>query len=103
MSAPATLPLEAGSLIRISNPARGAVNGEIIDVRTPAELPSLSRKVWGKLQVAAVRRILAEWRVTRCALVGYRYGAKDVAFFALEINGRWYDLKRQELTLEVLA
>ena len=95
--------LQSGDRVRVSNPQRGAVTATVLHTTTPAALPSLPHE-WDELKTRAVRRILEEWRVTNLALITYRYGPRgqdrDVCFFALEIAGRWYDLKRQPLTIE---
>jgi hypothetical protein len=89
--------------VRVSNPTRGAVEADVLHTTTPAQLPAMPH-VWDKLKTASVRRILESWSVSQIALIHYRYGPperwQDVCFFALQIAGRWYDLKRQELTIE---
>lgn len=90
--------LEPGDLVRVANPKRGAVVARIVHTATPAELPALPHR-WDELKAASVRRILQSWAVDHLALIEYRYGNRDVAFFALEIAGNWYDLKRQALTI----
>jgi hypothetical protein len=96
--------MNAGDCVRISNPARGAVIGSVLQVTTPAALPALPSHAFDELRTRAVRRILEEWHVSTIALLSYRFRgptrSREVAFFALRISGAWYDLKRQPLTIE---
>ena len=52
----------------------------------------------------APRNILQEAGVTRQAVISYRAASgEELAFAALEIAGKWYDLQQQKLTLEIIA
>ena len=97
--------MKAGDCVRISNPARGAVIGSVLDITTPAALPAIPSARWTEWRTAAVRRILEQWHVDELAMLSYRWGGppgpREVCFVALHIPGRgWHDLKRQPLTIE---
>ncbi len=96
----------AGDLVRVSNPARGAVVSTVVHVTTPAALPSLPHHDLDELKTHAARAILQEWCVDTIALIQYRWNGpprpRDVAFVALQIGGNWWDLKRQTLTITLL-
>jgi len=98
--------MNAGDTVRISNPARGAVVGSVLQVTTPAALPALPSHAFDELKTRAVRAILEEWHVSQIALLSYRYigphRTRDVCFFALRISGAWYDLKHQPLSIEAV-
>jgi hypothetical protein len=96
--------MKPGDTVRISNPRRGAVVGSVLEITTPAALPALPSARFTEMRTRVVRRILEEWHVDQLAALTYRWNgptrSRDVCFVALRISGRWYDLKRQELTIE---
>lgn len=69
--------------------------GRIESLKTPAELPDIQG-----IEAAAARKILREWHVSHVAVITYNDGRRDLTFCALSVRGRWYDLRRQELTIE---
>jgi hypothetical protein len=84
--------------IRISG-AAGEVFGRIEEIRTPAELPALPG-----MSADEAREILAEWGVSRMAWITYHASPEQqYMFVALEIDGKWFDLHRQELELEIVG
>lgn len=85
--------------VRIAAEGLGGCIGRIEDIRTPGELPNLS-----DVLPDHPRTVLEEWGVTRIAMISYyAYPEQQYLFCALEIAGKWYDLRRQELTLEVVG
>jgi hypothetical protein len=47
---------------------------------------------------------MREWGVTRVAMISYHANREqELMFAALEVDGEWYDLQRQHLTLEVVG
>lgn len=92
--------LKKGSQVSISAPGRGTTIGVIEDIRTRNEMPPLDGfDVTGEY---APHSILAEWKVSRVAVISYTmHSGLDVMFTALEIEGQWWDLKRQPLTITV--
>lgn len=92
--------MKAGQRVRVSCAQRGAVTATLEEVLSPAELPTLSGT---RISAAVVRTILEEWEADRVAFISYDYGLYGrVCFAALEIRGRWFDMKRQELTIEAI-
>lgn len=87
--------------VRISGPP-GVCIGRIEDIRPVAEMPDLPGfAVAGEF---APHEILREWGVTRHATISYRLDSgPEVVFGALEIAGKWFDLQRQHITLEVIG
>lgn len=86
--------------VRISAEGLGACIGRIEDIRQPSELPDIPDLMGADVP----RTVLEEWGVTRLAMISYHnYPGQQVMFAALEIEGKWYDLRRQELTLEVVG
>lgn len=103
--------MEKGLKVSISAPGRGTAAGVIEDIRTRNEMPNIDGfditgetrglSIWREY---APRSILAEWKVSRVAVISYTMDdGLQVMFTALEIDGRWWDLKRQQLTLEVIT
>jgi hypothetical protein len=75
------------------------VFGRIEEIRTPAELPTLPG-----MSADEAREILAEWGVSRMAWITYHASPEQqYMFVALEIDGKWFDLHRQELELEIVG
>jgi hypothetical protein len=86
--------------VRIAAEGLGGCIGRIEDIRTPAELPDIPDGMPAELP----RSVFEEWGVSRIALISYyAFPEQQYLFCALEIKGRWYDLRRQELTLEVVG
>lgn len=91
--------LTKGDRVRISHPRRGSVVAEVIDARTPGEMPAVNEE---DTPIDEVRVILAERNVDQVALFQHLYGTDgNVCFFAMHSQGRgWIDLKGQLLTIE---
>jgi hypothetical protein len=97
--APAPPELRLFTRVRISADGIGACSGRIEDIREVSELPDTPL-----MPAELPRSILREWNVTRVALISFHaYPGQELIFGALEIGGRWYDLRRQELLLEVIG
>lgn len=90
-----------GTRLRISAPGLGACIGTIEDIRAIDDLPDLP----GFTEAGfSAREILREWHVTRHALISYSPApGVELMFSAVEIEGAWYDLRRQPLALEVIG
>ena len=87
--------------VRISG-AAGVCVGRIEDIRPIDEMPDITGFALGG-DFAPVQ-ILRDMGVARCALISYFATDHDeVMFVAMEIDGAWYDLQRQALTLEVIG
>ena len=91
-------PLCTGDRIVISHPEQGSCIGKIEDIRTPDETPQIEGFApSGELNP---QQIMREWGVTRVAVITYiQVPGKSLMFVALEIDGEWYDLQRQKLTI----
>lgn len=86
--------------VKISAEGLETCIGRIEDIRPPSEVPDIPDVMAGEIP----RSILEEWGVTRIAMISYHnYPGQQVMFAALEIADKWYDLKQQELTLEVVG
>lgn len=95
----ATNELRVFTRVLISAEGIPTVIGRIEDIRQPAELPDLD-----EMRAALPRSILEEWGVSRVAMISYyQFPGSQVMFCALEIGGSWFDLKRRELSLEVVG
>jgi hypothetical protein len=99
--------MNPGDTVRVHNPQRGEVVASILELTTPAALPSLPSHGFDELKTRAARAILEEWHVSQIALLSYRWNGppapREVCFFALRISGAWFDLKRQPLTIEPIG
>ncbi len=85
--------------VRISAEGIPACIGRIEDIRPIAELPDTD-----EMRADVPRSILAEWGVTRVAMISYyQFPEQQVMFAALELGGLWFDLQRKELMLEVVG
>src|SRR4051812_31899494 len=90
--------LRIGTRLKISAPGVGVCIGRVESLTSLTELPDI---LGMKLQVQA---ILAEWGVTRVGAISYHATAfAEMLFYALEIDGEWYDMRRQKLTLEIVG
>jgi hypothetical protein len=99
---PLMLNLRPNSKVRISAAGQGAAIGRVEDIRPPAEIPDLAG--FSDRGEFAPRQIMLEWGVTRVAMISYHAnGEQELMFAALEVDGEWYDLERQHLTLEVVG
>jgi len=88
--------------VKISAEGIGSVVGRVEDICTPAAIPELPI-VLPEMRDEVVT-VLAEWGVSRVAMISYYADAHvQYLFTALEIAGEWWDLKRQRLTLEVIG
>jgi hypothetical protein len=76
----------------------GDVIGQVVDVCTPDELPLGPGHPTGEFI-----SVLKEMNVSHLAHILYHCGDVDVMFTALAIDGEWYDLHDQHLTLEVVG
>ena len=90
--------MKIGDHVRISS-VRGTVLGTVADLKAPGELPPVPG-----MDIAVVRTILEEWHVAHAGVFKYPWGdgETDVMFVAFCINGEWFDLRRQRLTIEVV-
>jgi len=96
------LNLRTNTRVRISAACQGAVIGRVEDIRPPAEMPDLAG--FSDRGEFAPRQIMLDWGVTRVAMISYHANRElDLMFAALEVDGEWYDLQRQHLTLEVVG
>ena len=94
--------IKVNSRVRISAPVRGMVVGEILDICASENMPDIGG--FDTVGEFAPRSILKEWNVSRVAHIGYQMAdGQDVMFTAFEIEGEWYDLQTQPLTLEVVG
>jgi hypothetical protein len=99
---PFMLNLLTNMKVRISAAGQGAVIGRVEDIRPPAEMPDLAG--FSTRGEFAPRQIMREWGVTRVAMISYHATREqELMFAALEVDGEWYDLQRQHLTLEVVG
>jgi hypothetical protein len=91
--------LHSGSIVTISGPDGGTCKGRVAEILTPDHMPDLEGR-----PASAAAAVLAEWHVTRVAMISHWAGRKrQVVFAALEIEGQWYDMHRQPLTIEPAA
>lgn len=89
--------LAKGQRVRVSHPLRGAVDGDVLHVETPENLPAIH----GLPEVERVRAILAERHVQQLALIGHQHAGHEVAFIAFgDGSGNWWDLQQQNLSIE---
>lgn len=96
---PAALQLRTLTRVKIMAEGIPAVIGRVEDIRPPAELPDVDG-----MRAELPRSVLEEWGVTRLAMISYyAFPNSQVMFCALEIGGKWYDLHRKELALEVVG
>lgn len=72
--------------------------GRIEDIRRIDELPA------AHMPEETPVSLLVEWGVTREALISYcAYPSQECILAVLEMGGKWFDLRRQELVLEVVG
>jgi hypothetical protein len=96
------LNLQVNTKVRISAAGQGAAIGRVEDIRPPAEMPDLAG--FSTQSEFVPREIMREWGVTRVAMISYHATRdQDLIFAALEVDGEWYDLQSQRLTLEVVG
>jgi hypothetical protein len=89
--------MSPGDRVHVSG-AAGSVIGEVISVASPWELPDLP-----ELEAGPARGVLLEWGIVSVAMIGYNRPPR-VVFAALELNdGRWFDLRGQELSISPAA
>jgi hypothetical protein len=88
--------INKGDEIFISG-AAGHAEATIAEICKPEELPALTRDRRKRAEVVEILTI--EWHVDRVAIINYNDGIKDVCFAALEIQGRWYDLRHNALLI----
>lgn len=97
--------IAANQRVRISGEA-GTVIGRIEDIRTVDEMPSgaelgVDLPTEGEYEP---RNILRELGASRVAAISYHATPNsELLFTALEIDGEWFDLRRNKLTLEVVG
>src|SRR5262245_52574869 len=90
--------------VKISVAGGRTAIGRIEDIRRPEDMPDIAGSGAPTDGEFAPRSILKEWGVSRLAMISYDvWPGQTVMFAALEIGGAWYDLKRQELVLEVVG
>ena len=92
--------LKCGTVLRVTVGALGALVGRIEDLQDPAALPRLPHAGGAEREVGA---ILRDWQISRVAMISFRDGAGEWMFAAFEIQGRWFDLNRNELRLEIIG
>lgn len=90
-----------GTRVRISAPSHGARICRIEDIRYLSDMPDLGG--FGRGTGISPREILREWNVSRVATISFHDGGDLFVFNALEIEGEWFDLRRQALTIEVVG
>lgn len=96
------LNLQANTKVRVSAAGQGPVIGRVEDIRPPAEVPDLAG--FSDRGEFAPRQIMRVWGVTRVAMICYRANPElELMFAALAVDGEWYDLERQHLTIEVVG
>ena len=96
------LNLRVNTKVRISAAGQGVALGRVEDIRPPAEMPDIAG--FSDRCEFTPREIMREWGVTRVAMISYHASREhELMFAALEVDGEWYDLQRQHLTLEVVG
>jgi hypothetical protein len=87
--------IRAGELVIVDYASGrvGPVFGQVLSCTPRAELPDVAQLG------AEARAILTEWDVSHVAMIGYKRGCIDVCFAALHLQGRWFDMQRQELSI----
>jgi hypothetical protein len=99
---PLMLNLQTNTKVRISAAGQGVAIGRVEDIRPPEEMPDLAG--FSDRGEFAPRQTMREWGVTRVAMISYHADREqELLFAALEVDGEWYDLQRQHLTLEVVG
>lgn len=94
--------LASNMRVRITGDTKSLI-GRIEEVQTVAELPDLPGVGLPVSGPFAPKNILLEWGVTRVAMITYHTSPEQQFMFtALEIEGEWYDLKRQKLEIETV-
>ncbi len=89
--------MNPGDRVRISG-AAGSVDGEVMSVASPWELPDLP-----ELEAGPARTVLLEWAIVRVAMISHYYDDQPVMFAALQTEtGTWFDLHGQELSISIL-
>jgi hypothetical protein len=91
--------LRANHRVKISAAAGRVVIGRVEEMRRPDELPHLPG-----MSAEAARETLQEWGVSRVAIISYHTSPdSQFLFVALEVEGHWFDLKRNALEIEVIG
>ncbi len=99
--------MTAGDQVRVRN-AKREVAATLLHVAEVERLPSMPCKHFDDLKQPSARRLLEAWGVRQVALLNYRYQTlggmmRSKDFYALEIGGRWFTVKREPLTIEAMA
>jgi len=90
--------LEVNARVRVTG-AAGEVLGRVEEIRPAAEVPDISG-----FDMEAGRKAFAALGVSRVAFISYYVASNcGLMFAALEIDGKWFDLLHQELTIEVVG
>ena len=99
---PVMADLRMNTIELTSAPGAGECIGRIEDIRSVDDMPDLPG--FEKEGEFSPREIMREWGVSRHAAITYHLTPdQEVVFVAIEIDGEWYDLHRQRLTLEIIG
>jgi len=89
--------MRLGARVHISTPGQRPATGEVIDIKSPSEMPDVE----GAPPADVVRAILREAGVVKVVLIRVN---NQYAFWALKTrSGDFFDLRRQKLRIKVIV